>query len=217
MTCGVASVTGTGYRVLAAWLALSIAVGCASGCDTSSSDAPDSAQAVSAALQKPAQVLIFPESMQVEDESVNAFVKKAMAACAKGDYGAFRLLWSARQEPLPQAEFDAGWKAVQAIRIRSLDHIRMAVKSETGDEDLRDHYVFVAEVQFDPQRPAGRKEPTRQVVLLMGKEQGQWRLARAPEKIRSWARAKLPDAGTENDPTAVTVPTRSGKPQTPDP
>ncbi len=175
------------------------------GCDTGEVDTRDARAAAKSAPTKPVQVLTFPESIQVDDASVNAFVKEAMAACAKGAYDEFRLLWSSRQEPLQQDEFNAGWKAVLAINVRSLDLIRLAVKSDSGEEELREHYVFLAEVQFDPQHPAGRKEPTRQVVLLMGKEQGQWRLARAPAKVRSWVRDRVANADRDTDKSVVPI------------
>ena len=140
---------------------------------------------------KPAQVLSFPESLHVADASVTNVVERAMNACAKGDYDDFRLLWSARQKPLERGEFEAGWLAVQSIDVRALELIKLATKTENGEEHLDEHYVMLAEVRFDPQHPAGRKEPRREVVLLLAKEQQQWRLARAPAKIRTWIRERV--------------------------
>jgi len=148
----------------------------------------------------PAQVLSFPESLRVADATVNEFVERAMNACAKGDYDGFRLLWSARQKPLERGEFEAGWLAVKSIDVRALELIKLATKTESGGERLDENYVFLAEVCFDPQHPAGRKEPKREVVLLITNEQQQWRLARAPAKIRTWIRERV--AVTTDAPTA---------------
>lgn len=187
------------------------------GCDSGETTDPRRTDTTKVEPAKSAQVLSFPDAVQVDDASVNAFVRQAMGACARGDYDEFRLLWSARQEPLQQDEFDAGWKAVLEINIRSLDLIRLGVKTDGGDEELRGHYVFLAEVKFDPQHPAGRKQPTRQVVLLVGKEQDQWRLARAPAKVRSWARDRLASAETSEGPSAPrsTTPVTESSPPRP--
>ena len=150
-------------------------------------------QSAASRTAKPAQLLEFPEALHVSDDSVNEFVGQAMDACAKGRYDDFRLLWSAQQKPLERAEFEVGWIAVQSIEVRALEPIKMATKTEAGEERLDEHYVFLAEVRFDPQHPAGRKEPTREVILLLTKEQQQWRLARAPAKIRVWIRERVAD------------------------
>ena len=152
---------------------------------------PATASAADARPAKPAQLLSFPETLHVVDASVNEFVKRAMDACAQGDYGDFRLLWSVRQKPLERGEFEAGWLAVTAIEVRALELIKLATKTEAGEERLDEHYVFLAEVRFDPQHPAGRKEPRREVILLLTKEQQEWRLAQAPVKIRDWIRKRV--------------------------
>lgn len=164
---------------------------------------PSTPSAAYARPAKPAQVLSFPEALHVVDASVNEFVERAMDTCAKGDYDDFRLLWSVRQKPLERGEFEAGWLAVKAIEVRALELIKLATETEAGGERLDEHYVFLAEVRFDPQHPAGRKEPLREVILLLTKEQQQWRLARAPTKIRTWIRTRVV---AQTEASAQTVP-----------
>ncbi len=190
--CGI--VYGGVMLVVTVWVA---------GCDTGEVDTRKTDVPVDDRPAKPAQVLSFPDSLHVPDESVNDFVEEAMGVCARGAYDDFRLLWSAKEEPLQEAEFNAGWKAVLAINVRALDHIRLAVPSDGGEEKLQDRYVFLAEVRFDPLRPAGRRQPTRQVVLLIGKEQDQWRLARAPAKVRTWVRDRVADAAHRTEPVGT--------------
>ncbi len=162
---------------------------------------PSTPSAADARTAKPAQVLSFPEALHVVDDSVNEFVERAMDTCAKGEYDNFRLLWSAQQKPLERGEFEAGWIAVKSIEVRALELIKLATKKEDGEERLDEHYVFLAEVRFDPQHPAGRKEPKREVVLLLTREQQQWRLARAPAKIRTWIRERVAAAVEPSAPT----------------
>jgi len=181
--------------------ALLLFVPCACNEERSGNSSPSAES--SARPAKPAQILSFPQSLHVVDASVNEFVERAMNACAGGDYDGFRLLWSARQKPLERREFEAGWLAVNSIEVRALELIKMATKTEDGEERLDEYYVFLAEVRFDAQHPAGRKEPTREVVLLLTKEQEQWRLARAPTRIRTWIRERVA-AGA--DPSVSSVP-----------
>jgi len=89
---------------------------------------------------------------------VNAFVEKAMNVCAAGSYDDFRVLWTAEQEPLTRAEYDAGWKAVRLIEVRALEPIKLARETDKG-EVLDKKYVLMVEVRFDPEHPAGRRTP----------------------------------------------------------
>jgi len=152
---------------------------------------------------KPVQVLKFPPALHIDDPTVNAFVEKAMNACAAGSYDNFRVLWTAEQEPLTRAEYDAGWQAVRLIEVRALEPIKLARQADDG-EVLEKRYVLMAEVRFDPEHPAGRKEPTREAVLLLTQEQGRWRLARAPTRIRTWVRHLV-----EGDDNAKTKPDKA--------
>jgi hypothetical protein len=152
-----------------------------------------------AAAAKPADVLIFPDALHVADASVNAFVERAMRVCGDGDYEAFRLLWSAKAEPLPRDEFEQGWQAVEQIRIRALR--KAIVAGDDGPDGAESPgesvYLVLAEVAFDPDQPAGRREPQRDVVLMLRREQGEWRVSRAPDVIRDWIREQAADEGAD--------------------
>lgn len=145
----------------------------------------------SAAVDQPKTVFVFPDELQVDDEAVNAFLNRAMNTCAGGDYDAFRLLWSARQDPLPRDEFEEGWKAVQEIRVRALEPARLAADPDAGFPEPRTVYGVLADVAFDPTHRAAREEPHRRVVLMLIREHDEWRLGRAPKSMRAWMTDKV--------------------------
>ena len=139
---------------------------------------------------KQANLLSFPEQLHVEDAAVNDFVIQAMNTCAGGDYQAFRLLWSAREEPLPRSEFEQGWQAVQEIRILALQQVMLAPGSDSDADALRGVYAVLAEVRLDPTHPAAQGNPHREVVLMIVREHDAWRLGRAPQSMRDWIKER---------------------------
>lgn len=180
--------------------AVGAGVGCRRGTDSTSQNTD-----VKEASAASRQVLSFPTQFYQDDQTVNDFVRQAMTACANGKYDEFRVLWTARQEPLNRGEYDAGWQAVESIDVRALEPVKLAVQTDSG-EILERKYVLLADVRFDPEHPAGRKAPRREVVLLLTKDQERWRLARAPERIRTWVRelATEADAGAApNEPAST--------------
>lgn len=147
-----------------------------------------------------------------------------MTTATSGDYAQFRLLWVTREEPLPKDKFDEGWQAVEQIRIRALEPAFVELPSQTASDQLpakeapdalaakesarEKVYLVLAEVRFDPQHPAARKEPARETVLMLVREQEQWRLAHAPKLMRDWIRAKA--GAPQDEPKAVPVGNESG-------
>jgi hypothetical protein len=113
----------------------------------------------------------FPEALRTEDESVNAFIAEAIRVCASEDYDAFRLLWSALEEPIGKQQFQAGFRATRRVTILDL------AKRRLPDGELV--YLVYCLVELDPREVP---EPTRDIVLLLRKEQGDWRIATPPQK-----------------------------------
>jgi len=167
--------------------------------------------------------LIFPESLRVEEAPVNALLERAMRLCSEGDYERFRLIWTARQEPISRGEFQKGWAAMQEIRIRALERVALATPIGGETEGRRDSdreivYVAYAEMTLDPELlgPAARRrdpntgsaeaDARREAVLMIVKELGDWRLAQAPKSMRSWVRKKFrstpPEKTAEGQDTA---------------
>jgi hypothetical protein len=133
-------------------------------------------------------VLIFPDELRVEDESVNEFVRHAMAICGRGEYEPFRLLWSVREEPLPRDQFEEGWQAVKIIRLRALRKAKLIAEKAGGSPDGEVVYLALAEVELDPEHPAGKKQARREVVLMLIREDERWRIAQPPTAMRDWIR-----------------------------
>ena len=128
--------------------------------------------------------LIFPDSLRVADESVNIFVRTALSQCASGNYEAFRALWSAKQDPISRAEFGEGWQAVHRIEVRGLQKVLLA--ADQGPAASEPVYVLLVEVALDPAQKAGKREPLREIVMMLVHEHEQWRLAGAPKAMREW-------------------------------
>lgn len=151
------------------------------------------------------ELLVFPDELRVADESVNSFMTRAMETCAAGDYNAFRLLWSAREEPLTAREFEEGWEAVREIRVRALERVLLAPEPDHAEARPEVVYAAWAAVEFDPAHRAGQVEARREVILMLVREHDEWRLARAPQAMRVWMRDHPP--GTTPDPDEPQRPT----------
>ncbi len=134
------------------------------------------------------EILVFPDSLRVADEAVNEFVGFAMNECAGGDYERFRLLWRATDDPLPRDEYEQGWQAVERIELRALEEVVLAGQHQEDSYAGETAYVVLAGVSLDPNHRAGKREPFREVILLIVNEQSKWRLAKAPNALKTWVR-----------------------------
>lgn len=150
-------------------------------------------------------LLVFPDELRVADSTVNEFVTKAMTTCAANEYEAFRLLWSARETPLPREEFEQGWHAVQTIKVRALEKVMLDADPSAGRAEPETVYALLAEVSLDPAQKMGQKEPQRHVVLMLTREHEQWLLAQAPKPMRDWVKKKSATPG-ESVPTTIPGP-----------
>ena len=170
--------------------------------------------------EKPADFLTFPDHLRVADASVNDFIVHAMTECAGGDYERFRLVWVATQEPIRRDEYDQGWQAVREITVRAVEQVVVETDASknsapSGLASKRvNAYALAAEVVFDPAHPAGKREPRRQVVLMLTREHDAWRLARPPKPMRKWLRDRVWERPSA--PTPASGPARpAGSPREP--
>jgi hypothetical protein len=142
----------------------------------------------------------FPEDRRSDDPAVNEFINHVLAVCTSEDYDMFRLLWTAKQEPPSRQQFEKGWHAHRMIRIRELR------KMKTAEGDIV--WGALAQMEFDPELVP---RPSREVVLLLVKENDQWRLAQAPPAVRKALKPQTaPDdagAATNGLPAPATQPT----------
>ncbi len=174
-------------------LAIACAVAClAHGCRPATEAPASGTQGSESTQAKQADLLVFPNDLRVADEAVNRFVTRAMTACSTGDYEKFRLLWSARESPLPREEFEEGWHAVQRIKVRVLQEVKLEADPAVGREAPQTAYALLVDVSLDPTLKAGQKEPVRHVVLMLVLENDEWRLAKAPKAMREWVKNKVP-------------------------
>jgi hypothetical protein len=123
--------------------------------------------------RKPEPLIVFPEALRPEDANVSAVVRRVIDSCVRGDYEEFRLLWSAKQDPLPRDAFERGWRAVRQVTVLQLQKFR-----RRAEDDIV--YGVHARVELDESVP----EPVRDVVLLLVREADQWRLAAAPKSLQ---------------------------------
>lgn len=121
--------------------------------------------------EKP-QILDFPAELHADDQAVNAFLRRVIETCASGDYDAFRLLWSARDDPFPRDQFHRAWQSVQKVRIVALRPFR---EPQTGEL----LYAARAHVELDP----SVREPQRDVTILLIRERGRWQLTTPPRDL----------------------------------
>lgn len=160
---------------------------CLPGCEPGTDQTPEPVPVVSEPAAR-STIVDFPDGLRVEDDAVNQFVKRAMEVCASGDYEQFRLLWRSQDDPLPNDEYDQGWQAVQRIQIRALRKVFLANEPDPQNPKGAAAYAVLADVSLDATHQAGQNEPLRQVVLLVVKEKGNWRLANATKEVKRWIR-----------------------------
>jgi hypothetical protein len=116
-------------------------------------------------------VLDFPAEIHVEDESVNEFIGQVISICTAGDYEAFRLMWSAKEEPFPRDDFHKAWRSVRRVKVLALRKVM--------DEEKNLMYVARANVELDPDI----REPHREVIIMMVREDNQWRMRQPPKHV----------------------------------
>lgn len=152
-----------------------LAVTALSGCEEK--------QAKPKPVPAPTDRVTFPKELEVEDESVNQFIREAMKTCFAGEYAAFKALWSKEGESTFTAEqYERGWKKADKIKITRLAPVRFA---ESLDDALADDgslkttliYYVVAEVRL----AADIRKPQRPVVLLIRPEDENWRFQHPPK------------------------------------
>ncbi len=148
------------------------------GCERSR---PTPVQNTSEPAQAPPErspaVLVFPDEVHTDDPQVNELVSRALDVTAGQDYEEFRLLWAADDEPFARDQFERGWQSLKRISVDLIQKMR----------DPRDNVVFYAlyaRAELDPQEIPPDEEAKRDIVLVIRRENDQWRLAHAPERVR---------------------------------
>jgi hypothetical protein len=123
--------------------------------------------------------LMFPESAAAADPAVNRAVREALIACIDDDYDRFRASWSTAEPPMKRRKFERYWQPVRTIRVRRVQPMRHA-------QDGRLLYYVDAAIEFG----VGAREPRRDVIFLVVRENDTWRLARAPKSLVNQVRGE---------------------------
>lgn len=125
----------------------------------------------------------FPDTLRSPDASLNAFIEELMQICTRGEYGLYRLAVAARYEPLGRTQFEKAWHAVQKVQIRNIKLIHQPTTRHTDPartdipEELKNP-IYCVHGTITLREVEGRKirRPVREVVLLIIKENGDWKL-----------------------------------------
>lgn len=151
----------------------------------------DGAPAATPPPEPPRARLIFPDSLRVAEEDINLFVRNTLSQCAAGDYDAFRSIWTAKQKPISREEFQEGWHSVDKVEVQALQKALVELDENSPRETV---YVLLVAVSLDPNRKAGKREPLREIVLMIVREHDQWRIAGAPKEMRKWIKDSISHA-----------------------
>jgi hypothetical protein len=127
--------------------------------------------------EAPALVIDFPPRCRSRDTSLNTFIESTLKVAAQGDYDGFRQLFSMAYTPPSRQEFQRIWEAVEAIKVANV----FGFAEVAGGQPAPDKYFLHALVN---RRQADRKGRLKlDVVVLVFKETGQWRLGPAPKEV----------------------------------
>ena len=156
---------------------------------------------------KLADLVDFPVGIRSDDPSVNDFLMEAIRTCVAEDYEAFRLLWSAREEPIAEPRFRRAWRACRKVSVQELKKIKL-VRTGDGTKDAQGKmeeivYVVRGHVRLDPNEVP---EPERDIILLLVRENEKWRLATVPRKVKESLVSEV--AGAEKGPGGTEPATR---------
>lgn len=144
----------------------------------------------------------FPPEHRADDQAVNDLVLETIQAATSGDYATFRLLWSAREEPITETEFRRAWQATRSVTIRALikarfpDHPSVARMGYAAGETV---YVAYAQVALDPDLMPTRTK--RDMIIMVVREHDTWKLALPPDDVRENVK-RLVMAAAEKGPLA---------------
>ncbi len=126
--------------------------------------------------QAPRLVIDYPARCRSRDASLNAFIESTLKVAAQGDYDGFRQLFSMAYRPPSRQEFQRIWEAVEAITVADV----LGFVEVAGGQPAPDKYFLHALV--DRRQPDRKGRLRLDVVVLVFKEAGQWRLGPAPKE-----------------------------------
>lgn len=126
----------------------------------------------------------FPDWIRTNDASLNEFIDKLLQHCVRGEYGLYRLAVSTKFEPLGRTQFEKAWHAVERVQIRNIRLIHQPTTrhwdpARTDIPEELKHPIYCVHGTIYLRELPGRqllKKPVREVVVLVVKENGEWKL-----------------------------------------
>src|SRR5205814_8947672 len=115
-------------------------------------------------------VVYFPSDIRakIDDISLNKFVEDTLTICASGDYDRFRQLFGPSYTPPDKSDFDKIWYNVKNVQVVSV---------HADAKEPPDYYVHA---WVDLRQPDAHHRTRRDAIVAVVKQEGRWRLFRAP-------------------------------------
>ncbi len=113
--------------------------------------------------------IIFPESVQVEDKTVNAFVYEFLNKLLSTDYKGYRLMVTHRREPASIERFNQAYGRLEKLSVSSIERIDDLDKlkgTEAQDYPLPIYSVKAHVILRDNNQ--------RDIEVMIFREQGRW-------------------------------------------
>jgi hypothetical protein len=124
----------------------------------------------------------FPADVRCDDESINDFIDELIRICLQGEYGRYRLAVSTKVDPIDREQFRRAWQAVEKVEVRRIVKIwpppgKPLPTQPAGREELL-HPIYGVHARITLREQPGRSERarTREVVVLVIQENGEWKL-----------------------------------------
>jgi len=127
----------------------------------------------------------FPRSSQTDDVILNRFIEEVLMACERGDYDKFRQAFGTAYNPTSREDFRLYWENVETITVAG-------VYPNQQKKDSPEYFLHTVVRLREPDRK-GRQ--TRDAVVVLFKELGEWRLVPATNEIIRRVRAASTQPG----------------------
>lgn len=120
------------------------------------------------------------------NHEINDFVARALAVCARGDYGEYRLLWSRDHQPTNRKRFEQIRTAMEQVEIRQVRRLRLRLPDGSLRAETQPIYVLHAFVGMSPEakKRSEHRIEDRELILQIVYQNDAWRFAPAPREVK---------------------------------
>lgn len=180
-------------------LGLAAAIAMCIGCDkpkhSNAAQSQKSPQSAPASAPKRLPSYTFSVGVEAAQPEVAGFVRSFMETCLAGDYRGYRRLVSRFDAPETEGRFSAIYKAVLRATIQSIEPL-------PERSDGRADFLVITDIEFDPESNIAVRRKSRQVAMLVFKEEGAWRMARAPASLQPHPELAIEEDAPESAPAS---------------